>query len=489
MSYSNEIKQFVIDTYNNFYSIKAIQSILRKKEGMDISATTIYRWLNEAGIKLDGSKERKAEDGRIYARREKNVLNPEEKLEIDILTELTQIELIAELKGKDVARKQLKSMINRTGYDRPKLDYSIALGMLKLGYYREAESLLYHTQLQYSTNIQDENDVKLNHAVKNLDNIKKVRKLGRVLSRVLRQGEENIKEVYQHDLNEASKNRNPSEYGSLLAAGLKIFPYDIKLIGRASDFLLEHNKIEKARDILEKAIKQINVKGLEEKDLKAYIILRNKLTNIEIASQRKAKEKDYTRAEEIAEGTMRIDQTNMDARFYLIRIAIMKQEYEKAEMLISSAKKQLAQNTRDKYFSNSDKQSLRTLEDELWIRKIKTYSLPQILQQEEKKRPVNLEDNPQLQQIQEAILKGELEIASERLKAYMQENGGKDIRVKYLRMLHCIANGKNTNALKELNAVSQKSRSNDTEFYKAMLRLGMLCNKIDNVKNREDTMR
>ena len=41
MSYSNEIKQFVIDTYNNFYSIKAIQSILRKKEGMDISATTI----------------------------------------------------------------------------------------------------------------------------------------------------------------------------------------------------------------------------------------------------------------------------------------------------------------------------------------------------------------------------------------------------------------------------------------------------------------
>lgn len=59
MSYSNEIKQFVIDMYNNFYSIKAIQSILRKKEGMDISATTIYRWLNETGIKLDGSKEEK----------------------------------------------------------------------------------------------------------------------------------------------------------------------------------------------------------------------------------------------------------------------------------------------------------------------------------------------------------------------------------------------------------------------------------------------
>lgn len=32
MSYSNEIKQFVIDTYNNFYSIKAIQSILRKRK-------------------------------------------------------------------------------------------------------------------------------------------------------------------------------------------------------------------------------------------------------------------------------------------------------------------------------------------------------------------------------------------------------------------------------------------------------------------------
>lgn len=65
MSYSNEIKQFVIDTYNNFYSIKAIQSILRKKEGMDISATTIYRWLNEAGIKLDGSNERKAESEEV----------------------------------------------------------------------------------------------------------------------------------------------------------------------------------------------------------------------------------------------------------------------------------------------------------------------------------------------------------------------------------------------------------------------------------------
>lgn len=80
MSYSNEIKQFVIDTYNNFYSIKAIQSILRKKEGMDISATTIYRWLNEAGIKLDGSNERKAEDGRIYARREKKCVESRRKI-------------------------------------------------------------------------------------------------------------------------------------------------------------------------------------------------------------------------------------------------------------------------------------------------------------------------------------------------------------------------------------------------------------------------
>lgn len=488
MSYNNEIKQFVIDTYNNFYSIKAIQGILGKKMGKNISQTTIRRWIKEAGIEFDGSRVRKAEDGRVYVTGKESELDPEEELEVDILTGVTQLELMAELKGKNVARKQLKTMLDKVGYDRPKLDYFIALGMLKLGYYREAESVLYHTQLQYSTNIQDENDVKLNHAVKNLDMIKKVKKLGKVLSRILRQGEENIKEVYQHDLNEASKNRNFAQYGSLLAAGLKIFPDDIKLVGRASNFLLEHNEIEKARDMLTKTVEQVSIERLGEKDLRTYIVLRNKLTKLEIITQRKEEKKDYTRAEEIAEGTIKIDQTNMDARFYLIRIAIMKQEYEKADMLISSAKKQLIQNTRDKYFSNSDKQLLRTLEDELWNAKISTYSLPQILQQEEKKQPVNLQDDLQLHEIQEAILKGELEEASEQLNAYMKENGEKDIRTKYLRMLHCVANGKNANALKVLSTVSQKSKS-DAEIYEAMLRLGRLCNKIDNVKNRGDTMR